>query len=198
MEQIIHPVHPRAAVGRTSVDPQAGTLALGPCPPRLRHGPTRPPALQNDRVTLRPTTRPPRLPRSAPPPRVLLAGLRCDSLPHRVHPHARGWGSIWEFGSENTGPGRGWREERPCGDTTSHRHLPWPPSPGQEAVRGSPSRPCRCTLLHSLPSFRRFGFLEVCKVAPPRPTLMGGGHIRGPHCPQPSIPITEVRGKGTG
>lgn len=72
MEEIIHPVHPRAAVGRTSVDPQAGTCALGPRPPRLRHGPTRPPALQNDRVTLRPTTLLPhtRLPRFVlPPPR---------------------------------------------------------------------------------------------------------------------------------
>lgn len=34
--------------------------------------------------------------------------------------------------------------------------------------------------------------LEVCKVAPPRPTLMGGGYTRGPHIPSPLFPLLKL------
>lgn len=62
-------------------------------------------------------------------------------------------------------------------------------------VGGSPRVPKQALQVHpvAFPSKSlEIRLLEVCKVAPPRPTLMGGGYTRGPHIPSPLFPLLKL------
>lgn len=150
------PPPPRAAVGRTSADPQAGTRARGTmsagggrgrasqaggCGRALRVLP--PP--RDDPVTLCPATVRPHtlLPFSAPPPRVLLAGQRCDtpSLLRTPPTRTAGVKYLGNFAAKSCrvqGGAGGKRDPAEASQATDTR--PGPPSSGEETVHGSPKQ----------------------------------------------------------